>query len=103
MKTFNDLTPEEKTLAIRFETQIVCEMLANGEMILPDPEAQTRVHTARMTARRRLTPEHAPQYVYQSLKVYIDSMVASLVKTNLYSEPHEVVRDSIVGMAAPFH
>ena len=103
MKTFKELKPEEKTLAIRMEVHLICEMLASGEMVLPDLEAQTRVHTARMTAVRRLTPEHAPQYIYGSLKVYIDSMAASLVETNLYSEPHEVVRDSIVGMADPFH
>lgn len=103
MKTFDELTPEEKSLAIRSETAIICEMLATGDMILPDPDAQTQVHTARMVARRRLTPQFAPQYIYNALKIYIDSMVASLVKSNLYSEPHEVVREDIVGMANRLH
>lgn len=97
MKLFKDLTPGEQDLALDLERENLLSCLVDGTMVSDDPTVQGKVNLFIGLCARRRTSELATKYIYAACKLKIDSIVAGMVQSNLYSEPQEVVINNVVG------
>lgn len=95
MKTFEQLTKEQKAKAVEGETNSLLEAICSGAIRFNDrlnkDKLQARIDTALKKAESMGTPWFASEYIMDTCKDDIIGMAQCSAEDALYAEEHEHV------------
>jgi hypothetical protein len=102
VKTYNELTDEQKASALRKATDSLLKAIVEGRIWLDDDlnhdDLQARIDAAMAKCERLKTPWFAAECIMETCKDDIEGMALCDAQDALYVEPGEIV---IRGIATP--
>ena len=96
MKTFNELTVEQKQAAIKHETDSFLKAIIEGAIKFEGGDIQARIDAAWKAAEARQTPWFVGEYIMDTCRADIELMATDSAEETLYTEPGEHVIRGIV-------
>jgi len=95
MLTYNQLNQEQKEKAFSYALGLMLQDISCGAIRFNDElngnNLQERIDSALEKAEKMKTPWFSGEFIYESCKEEIDSMVIVQVEESLYAEEHENV------------
>jgi hypothetical protein len=103
MKTFEQLTDEQKAKAVAWHEQKVLEAVVEGSLRFNDEmnhdDLQKRIDAAWAEVERLHTPWFAGEAIWETCSEELNGIASANAERSLYSEPDEFVVDGILEAA----